>query len=698
MRVARWTISASTVALVMAATPAVAQTTAVDNSAPAPASARPTNSRTSGYDAAYFAQFAPSTALDIVRRVPGFTLELGNEDIRGFAQAAGNIVINGQGPSSKAENLETILSRIPAKSVLRVEVGPGDLYGAEYSGKVQVLNVILSAESGVDGTVTASATRRYNGLVVPNIGASALIKRGPSSFDVAAGTDNTRRIEEGSDTITTVPGDELIEYRRKINDYSDFYPFASAAWALDGGTNKTIHANVRFSDGRFKLHQDNTVSPTGEPQRDDTLDQLYKNRAFELGGDITRPLAGGAIKLVGLATRRHRNDFDALYNILDFNVLGGFEQINDSQRNETIGRLTWSRTNLAGFSVETGVEVALNKLDSQVDLFVIEEGGEKTRIDLPIDSAVVKEIRGDLFAKAGRSITPKLRADAGLAYEKSRLTVTGDTSAERTLGFWKPSLTLDWQAPRGWHVLFSVERTVAQLNFYDFISAAELSTDRINAGNANLLPQTAWEYRATIEHPILGDGLAKLELGYDRISDLQDRILTEDGLDAPGNLGNGTRKFAAGTFDVPLTKFGLKGARLKLTGRLEETEVLDPVSGTERRFSNFDPEWQWAADYRHDLGKWAYGFNLSDRGPFAIYRIVEIDSNKNFGPFATAFVEYRPLPRTTMTFDIDNLLDTRATRNRLFSFPSRAVPPSINEFRERSTHRSFSITLKQGFG
>jgi len=696
MRLAKWTMSASTIALIVA-TPAIAQTTP-SSAAPTPT----TGTRTVVYDAAFFVPFAPSTALDIVRRVPGFTLELGNEDIRGFAQAAGNIVINGQGPSSKAENLETILRRIPAKSVLRVEVGPGDLYGAEYSGKLQVLNVILTSESGIDGTVTAIASHRYNGLIVPDIGASALIKRGPSSFNVAAGTANVRRIEEGSDTITAVPGGELLEYRRKINDYSDFYPFASAAWALDGGTNKTIHANARFSDGRFKLHQDNTVSPTGELQRDDTLDQLYKLREFEIGGDITRPLAGGGIKLVGLATRRHRDDFDSLFNILDFNVLGGFEQSNVSQRDETIGRLTWSRTNLARFSVETGVEVAFNKLDSQVDLFVIEEGGERIRIDLPIDSAVVKEKRADLFFKAGHSITPKLRADFGLAYEKSRLTVTGDTSAERSLGFWKPSLTLDWQAPKGWHVLSSIKRTVAQLNFYDFISAAELSTARINAGNANLLPQTAWEFRTTIEHPILGDGIAKLELGYDHISDLQDRILILDeegnAFDAPGNLGIAKRKFAAITIDAPLTKFGIKGATLKLTGRLEDTEVLDPVSATKRRFSNFDPEWQWAADYRHDLGKWAYGFVVSDRGPFAFYRIVEIDSNVNVGPFATAFIEYRPRPRTTMTFDIDNLLDTRATRNRLFSFPSRAVPPSINEFRERNTHRSFSITLKQGFG
>ena len=31
---------------------------------------------------------------------------------------------------------------------------------------------------------------------------------------------------------------------------------------------------------------------------------------IELGGDVTRPLAGGAIKFVALATRRKRHDFD----------------------------------------------------------------------------------------------------------------------------------------------------------------------------------------------------------------------------------------------------------------------------------------------------------------------------------------------------------------------------------------------------
>ena len=104
--------------------------------APAPAAAP--DGRTTAYQAAFFAQYAPRTALDIAKRVPGFTLDLGatqtnqgQVDVRGFAGTAGNVVINGARPSSKAETLDVTLARIPAQQVLRVEVGPGDLFGSD---------------------------------------------------------------------------------------------------------------------------------------------------------------------------------------------------------------------------------------------------------------------------------------------------------------------------------------------------------------------------------------------------------------------------------------------------------------------------------------------------------------------------------------------------------------------------------------
>ena len=134
-----------------------------------------------------------------------------------------------------------------------------------------------------------------------------------------------------------------------------------------------------------------------------------------------------------------------------------------------------------------------------------------------------------------------------------------------------------------------MRRTVAQLDFFDFISSAELSNDRINGGNADLVPQRAWEVRATLDHPLFGAGLVKLDAGYDRISLLQDRILTEEGFDAPGNIGTGKRAFVALAVDAPLDRFGIKGGRLKLNGQLQRTRVDDPISGETRGFTGVYP-------------------------------------------------------------------------------------------------------------
>ena len=693
-------------ALVTLAIPGALQAQAVGEQ-PAPVAAN-SASRVTTYDAAFFVPFAPRTALDIARRVPGFSLDLGNTDTRGFAGAAGNVVINGARPSSKAESLESTLSKIPARSVIRVEVGSGDLYGSEYSTKSQVLNVILSAASGVDGNVTASARRIWTGYLNRDISGSAQIKRGVSTINLSAGTGQNKNIEEGTDTLVNLPTEAPFEFRRKTNSYFDRNPYVSANWALERSQDSAFRANARWSAGKFDLEQRNHDVPVVGVERDDSLFQHYRNPVVEIGGDITRPLGGGAIKFVGLVTRRKRNNFDAYIQrsgllIDNSTVVGGSEQTVKAKQGETIGRVTWTRSNLGGFSFEAGAEAVLNTLDTSTEFFDIGPTGEKTRIEFPNDQAKVEEKRGEVYVNVGKSLTPALRIDAGVNYEMSHLTVTGDTSAERSLKFLKPSLSLDWKPGGGWHTRLSVRRTVAQLNFYDFISVAELSNDRVNAGNADLLPQRTWEVRGTVEKPILGDGLFKLDLGLDQISMLQDQILVVDDhgttFSAPGNIGTGKRRFISVTIDAPLGKFGLTGTRLKINGQLQRTRVHDPISDTVRNFSDFYPDWSWDIDLRRDDGAFSYGFTVSDRDRFTFFRANETDSNWNGKPYGTAFVEYRPGPRTSITFDIDNLFDTDSQRERIFHSPNRSNPdPYRREFRERNRHVNFGLTLKQTLG
>jgi len=701
-----WLLAVGTSAAALAA-PALAQ-------APATPPAGAPSGRTTVYDAAYFAQFAPRSAYDIVQHVPGFQLDLGagqnGADVRGFAGTAGNVVINGARPSTKSEALDTTLQRIPAQRVVRVELGSGDLYGSDYAGKSQVLNVVLSNAGGLDANVTVGALRRYSGYVQKNISANALIRKGPSSFNLSAGTGYNKQYEEGTDTLVDTASGTLVEFRRKHNVYANKNPFIAAAYALEHGANDAYRVNLRWQPNRFDLTQTNRVSPFDGPQHDDNLFQHYKDPVFELGGDVTRPLAGGAIKLVGLATRRKRHDFDQYVQrdgLIDEGGVtnGGFDQLIDAKRNETIGRLSWTRANLLGLSFEAGAEAAYNTLDDHVELNAVDEDGNRVPIDLSIADATVKEKRGEVYVNLGKALSPTLRVDGGVNYEYSNLKVRGDAIADRTLKFLKPNITFDWKPGGGWHAQVSVKRTVAQLDFYDFISVGDLSTKRINGGNADLEPQRTWEFRATVDHPLFGDGLFKLDLGHDLVSKLQDRILICDEIDhpgdpnfcadAPGNLGTGRRYFASLTLDAPLAMLW-KGLRAKLTGTIQRTRVEDPISGEKRNWSGFFPDWQWDLTVRRDSGPLSYGFELFDQKRTTFFRTDEFDSNFNGAPGWNAFVEYRPAANTSVTLNVDH---TFGKRNRLLFRPNRADPSLIiNEFRERDQHISVGLTLKQTFG
>lgn len=99
------------------------------------------------YDAAFFTQYNPQTALDMVRQTPGFTLD-GGDDRRGFSGAVGNLLIDGQRPSTKSQSVDGILSRIPANQVVRLEVLRGAAVAGDASGQSVLLNVVRTTTAG----------------------------------------------------------------------------------------------------------------------------------------------------------------------------------------------------------------------------------------------------------------------------------------------------------------------------------------------------------------------------------------------------------------------------------------------------------------------------------------------------------------------------------------------------------------------
>lgn len=681
-----------------------AQLTPDDAASPAttaePATRQPagTPGRVTGrrsYDAAYFAPFSPASALQMVQRVPGFAIEAVDTSVRGFGQVAGNVVVNGQRPAAKSEPITTILERIPASRVVRIEVGTGEEFGADFAGKAQVVNVVLTAAGGLAGSAEATARRNFAGEVAPEGKLSGLWKRGASTFNLSLQALNRPGDEEGFDRVTTLPVPTTVEFRDKFNHQRDPAGTLSGSWSLDSGTNRTAHVNASYQLEHDRLRQDNRVTPSASGQRDDSLIQRDDTAVWEVGGDVTRPFAGGALKLTALATRTTRN-FDDL-SLIDLAAPTGVSQLLDDHQAETLARLSWTRSEWGGWTVEAGAEAALNTLDSNVLLEGLDVGGGRTRIDLPVDDVTVREVRGEAFLNAGRALSKTVRLDLGLTGERSRLTVAGDATAARTLSFLKPKAVLDWKPDARWHAQLSLQRTVNQLQFGDFVSTAELTNDRVNGGNAELVPQRSWELLGTLERTILTDGLARVELGYTRIEQVQDRILTPDGFDAPGNLGDGAVLIARTRVEAPLYRLGLPGGRLTLYGSYVATSVRDPYTGRDRRFSG-NSLFAGEAEFRQDLGAFAWGVSAEGGASSTEFRLDETDTRMQ-DVYVKAFAEWRPSKRSTLTVTVENVTDARFTRDRRFYAPNRTAPePYLREFRFRRIGVTPALTFKRTFG
>ena len=662
------------------------------------------------YEAAYFDQFSPGNALQMVQRVPGFTIESqGFTQVRGFAGAAGNVVINGQRPSAKSDSLSTLLERIPASRVARIELSSGNRFGSDYVGKTQVLNIVLIDTGGLAGTVTARLAHEYTGRILPQASANVTLRTGVHTFDASVNFALHNILsEEGFDRVTAVPSGTELEFRDRVSRNTEPWTTLALGWSMDEGGDRNAHLNGKLSFDKWTLKDSSTISGAAITVDDAFYLEDHLWTTWEVSGDVTRPLAGGAIKLNALATHRHRRNDDFYTEKLNGALVGGSELDFDDYSDERLARLAWNHDSVMGWAVELGGEGAFNRLRSELDIFDVDANGDRTPVNLPIKDAVVKEYRGEAFANAGRALADSLRLDLALNYEVSRITVTGDATAERTLRFLKPRAAFNW-SPGSWNFQFGVERTVNQLQFSEFVSDASFNDGQVNGGNAELQPQRTWEFLFSADRTILGDGRIKIDLGYNAVSLVQDRIplkvedpdtgdLVNSGFDAPGNLGSGTEWLASASLDVPLTRMGIKGGRVTLSGNYRDTAVEDPYTFSDRHFSGAKL-FSYTAGFRQDLESFAWGVDVKGDTGSTFYRLRETDESSGLSPGVNAFVEYRPMDNATVTLGVENLTNARSTRWRYFYTPDRTtLSPYQLDYRERYKHRLFYISARYSFG
>jgi hypothetical protein len=657
------------------------------------------------YKADFFDRYQPDTALDMVRQLPGFQLDDGTSS-RGFTAAAGNILINGRRPSAKDDVPSAILTRIAADQVGRIELIRGQIRGVDVRGQTVIANIILKSDG--------PASIRWETAVRRNFIVDRLLFRGNVSLsDRWAGVDyntgltldrsstgeiQTEEIYDGTGIITEKRFEDSVErgYKGSVN-------LNAATWFGD-----TL---ARFNTRIYYETEDEPVISSRFPQviGSSSRQELYhydrKVNQIEIGTTLERHLSPD---LLSKAIILFINDnYDEITSQQSLDMSGNQTQFREANTGtittEAIGRLEFDWSGLMNHAIQLNLEGAYNALDGSL-VQTQDSGTGPMPVNVPGANTRVEEVRGDFLLK-DTWLFGQFELDYGLGAEVSTISQSGDEELERDFFFLKPHAIFIYSPSQGKQTRLRLARTVAQLNFKDFVSAVVFQDDNLALGNPNLRPDTTWVAELSHERRFGAMTVVKATLFHHWISDVLDLLPITPMFEVPGNIGDGKRWGLEVETTIPLEWLGLTEAKLDVKARWQDSSVTDPVTGQHRSLSgrkgfggnpyiSFRDQNRYALiiDYRQDFqqARVAWGWNAGTRDKRILYKVSELDVYDE-SVALNAFVETTRWFNLKMRVVAENITNMSQVRDRSVYSGERAM--STVNFRELETgNEGFRLT------
>jgi len=659
------------------------------------------------YPPAFFTAAQPTTAFDMITRIPGFVFDQG-DSVRGFAGAAGNVLVDGQRPTTKSDDLQSILRRIPASQVERIDVIRGGAPGIDMQGKTILANVVVKSGDSVTGLIGVANTFVWDGRQAPALRLEG-VRRGngrtlEGSFVIAGFTDDG---SGDGPLIGRDPAGVITDRANMTSEGDGEQAVGTAAYEtpLAGGKFR-VNGRLFFQRFYFGERDVYTTSPAVATDR-----EFEERIEGEIGLRYGRDL-GPRTKVETLFIQQLKtNDFDLVFRIAPDEELFS----NSRTLGETIGRATLSFVQSDKLSFETGGEAAYNWLESETSY-----SSNGAPVALPAANVTVEERRGEVFGQATWKPYTTLTLEGGLRIEGSRISSEGDVALEKTLVFAKPRVVATWSPNPANQIRARVEREVGQLNFGDFVASSQINSGGgIATGNPDLNPEQAWVAEIAYERRFWTKGSVTLTLRHTELTDVIDRTpevvlstcpllpggqpdtnsLACTRFDHPGNIGAGSIDAIAVDFQLPLDRLGITGGLLKGSAIKRDTEVVDPTTFETRSISGRHPQ-DWDLTFTQDLPAWKVNWGVEVYGGWSetYYRFNRIETVK-LRTFVAPYIEWKPTPDISWMLQIQNATSRDLQRQQEFySGPRNLTPLSGREVRQYDNQPLIYIRLRKQFG
>ncbi|WP_298200342.1 TonB-dependent receptor [Novosphingobium sp.] len=680
--------------------PAMAAPSAPEPTAtPGPQAGQPPAPAGSGqtFTPADFLRFAPRNAFDMLVQVPGFQIR-DSEQLRGLGQATGNVLFNGQRPSSKADSLETQLARIPADTVTRIEILDGATLGLPgLSG--QVANVVFSARALSGQFAWRPQVRtHFTDPLLTRANVSVSGRAGPVDYQLGLDNGDAARSGAGGPTTISGPSGQLIERRFDVWNTHYDQPKLTGRFVFDLPGDAIANLNLQYQQIYDKYDEDGLRRLPGQADRRRTVLTTADRWTYEVGGDVEFGAGPGRLKMIGLR-RSSREPFaqTVIVTYADGAPRTGDRFTQLGRTGETIARGEYSWKMLGGDWQLSG-EGAFNRLTSAASTGLIDTSGQFVDTPLAGGSGGVAENRYEGLLSFGRPISHRLSFQLIAGAERSTISQTSPGGLRRTFVRPKGSFSLLWKPSDSFDAALRLRRRILQLDFYDFLARAFLNDDRANASNAELRPQQDWTVEFEANKRLGPWGSSKLRVIYRDVQDYVD-VIPVPGGEGVGNLPSSWAGAIDWTSTFQFDPAGWKGARLTSRVVLQDSSVRDPFTGEQRAWSGFVDR-VIELGFRQDIPKsaWAYGGDMEYNHVLPSYRSSQVDRLYEGPIFASVFVENKNVMGLTLRGEVRNIWNARSRRQRTFYEGLRNASPIASiEDRDRMIGAIFSFSVRGTF-
>jgi len=632
------------------------------------------------YEALYFEPYQVVTAADMLRWVPGGAALLpeerrnGNEpEKRGFGSGGDQILINGKRISGKSNDIASAIQRIQADVVSRIEVIRGTSAGLDVRSEGTLINIVMSEEmsSGAGSWQFHSGfyggSPEYDGLIAYSAAA------GNWNYLVSAqlGPYNRGENQERFESFYDGASGELFEAREIERPELREDLVLNLSGSTEFANGDLLNLNARVEDVQRDLLESTLVTEVGNPDTSE-LDNLSlrEGLGWEIGGDLENSIgANGVLKTRGIFTSKEEDESESVS--LSSTVAGSVPSqslvLSDSLATEAILRSSYSWPINATQNVELGLEGAINTLEKDVQLFEVLVDGSLEPVEVFNSDSDVEENRYEFFSTHFWQMADKLALESAFNVEYSKIEQVGaDVDNARSFTYMKPRFDLRWDIDDSNQLRGSVERTVSQLNFSDFVARFNNDDDQLNAGNPNLEPEKAWEWKLTYERRLPNDnGLIEGQIFYNDIEDHIDRVAATDVISEPGSIGKAQLYGVNLKGSWRLSPIGIEGAVIDAEYRYQDSETTDPFTGVKRPMK-WKPDHRYVLKFRHDVTDWRLNYTVDVEWFGERYRtdITYRDYSDSLTPRVGASAQYRLTDSLMLWADARYLIDEHHYRVR----------------------------------